>query len=168
MKEQGKRPFWPALPQSIATALRALSFLAMSSGELILVREISEKIGAPKPFLSKILHYLQRAGLIESKRGYKGGVKLALDPSQINILDVILAVEGENWKVGCLLSHDGEASKDACPVHGMWRDIRNLIEERLRTVTVNQLPSYESQIHQACPGRKRNSRRKSSGKRKNT
>jgi Rrf2 family protein len=47
----------------------------------------------PGAYLAKVLQSLRRAGLINSRRGVGGGVKLARSPKKINLLEVINAVE---------------------------------------------------------------------------
>jgi len=115
-------------------------FLRGTGGELVTIREISAATGIPKPYLGKILHYLRRAGLLRAKRGYRGGFALAREPGEISVFDVILAVEGESWRVGCLLYPDSPGAHAGCSIRGLWGDLRALIEEKLRTVTLDGLP----------------------------
>ena len=115
-------------------------FLRGTRGELVTIREIAEATGISKPYLGKILHYLRRAGLLEAKRGQGGGFALAREPGEISVFDVILAVEGESWRVGCLLYPETPADQVGCSVRGLWGDLRALIEEKLRSVTLDGLP----------------------------
>ena len=141
MAQRDGIPAWPALPTSIATALKALIFVRGRPGELVPIREIAAATGISRPYLGKILHFLSRADLIRSKRGHGGGVTLARDPATISVFDVIVAVEGDNWKVGCLLHPNTPKEQLHCSVQGIWSDLRCLIEERLRSVTLDSLPS---------------------------
>ena len=54
---------------------------------------ISEVLDIPKPTLVKILTELNRAGIIESKEGKSGGVRLIPKPSNITVLDIFNAIE---------------------------------------------------------------------------
>jgi Rrf2 family protein len=45
-------------------------------------------------FLENILGELRHAGIVRSHRGAEGGFRLAKDPSEITIADIIRAVEG--------------------------------------------------------------------------
>ena len=65
---------------------------------------------------------------------------IAREPGEISVFDVILAVEGESWRVGCLLYPDTPVEHVGCAVRGLWGDLRALIEEKLRTVTLDNLP----------------------------
>ncbi|MFN8417064.1 MAG: Rrf2 family transcriptional regulator [Cytophagaceae bacterium] len=54
---------------------------------------ISEILNIPKPTLVKILQSLSSAGILETKEGKSGGVRLIKKPSQVTVLDVFNALE---------------------------------------------------------------------------
>ena len=133
-------PAWPALPRSIATSIRALVYLRGAPDRLVSIREIAAATGLSRPYLSKMLHFLRRDGLLEARRGKGGGFQLARAASEISVFDVVLAVEGESWRVGCLLYPESPPEQLGCSVRGLWSDLRRLIEEKLESVTLDQLP----------------------------
>jgi Rrf2 family protein len=55
---------------------------------------LAEYHGVPPAYLAKTLQALTRAGIIESGEGRRGGYRLARLPSEINLLEVVEAVEG--------------------------------------------------------------------------
>jgi Rrf2 family protein len=67
---------------------------AFGSGELLQVRKIAESHAIPSKFLVQILLQLKAAGVVNSARGACGGYRLARDPSEITIWDVVTIVEG--------------------------------------------------------------------------
>src|SRR5918995_3650434 len=76
-------------------ALRAALELAASpDGEPIKGERLAESQGIPLQFLEHILLELKHAGLIQARRGARGGYWLARRPEQITVADVIRAVEG--------------------------------------------------------------------------
>jgi Rrf2 family nitric oxide-sensitive transcriptional repressor len=79
--------------QTVEYALRAMVQLAADAPEASTTRQIAEKTKVPSAYLAKVLQSMRRAGLIHSRRGVGGGVTLAHDPKQINLLEVIDAVE---------------------------------------------------------------------------
>ncbi len=54
---------------------------------------ISETLNIPKPTLVKILQSLTSAGIIETKEGKQGGIRLRKKPANLTILDILSAVE---------------------------------------------------------------------------
>jgi len=57
-------------------------------------REIAKEYGIPLEYLLKILQDLVRANVLTSKRGPGGGFKLAKSANQINLLQVVEALQG--------------------------------------------------------------------------
>jgi Rrf2 family protein len=73
-------------------AVRALFDLAFhGAGQ---VRDVAERQRIPVRFLEQILQSLKRAGLVDSKRGPRGGFSLARSPDDVRLGDVLRAVEG--------------------------------------------------------------------------
>lgn len=77
-------------------AIRILIELAsLPQGKVIQSRIISEKQDVPDKFLKKTVQVLVRAGLVESRRGMQGGVKLAVPANSITIADLVNIIEGQ-------------------------------------------------------------------------
>jgi Rrf2 family iron-sulfur cluster assembly transcriptional regulator len=76
-------------------AARALLSLALHTSEgPTSVRDIAERTGLPQPYLEQILLALKGAGLVRSKRGVGGGYVLARPPAEIDLAEVVSAVDG--------------------------------------------------------------------------
>ena len=63
------------------------------SGEPVRIRDIAEAHGIPSRFLVQILLQLKTASLVQSVRGAAGGYRLARDPEEITLLDVMTVVD---------------------------------------------------------------------------
>ncbi len=61
--------------------------------EYLSTKHIAEVLNIPKPTLVKILQSLTMAGMIETKEGKSGGIRLRKMPKDITVLDVLNAVE---------------------------------------------------------------------------
>lgn len=84
-------------------ALRALTALARAGPEQTLrIAAIAEREAIPKKFLEQILLDLKRAGLVDSRRGKKGGYLLLRRPQAISLGDVLRATEGDAVPPACL------------------------------------------------------------------
>src|ERR1700722_19214703 len=76
-------------------AVRAAVELAAASGEKpVKAERIATAQAIPLNFLENILGELRHSGIVRSHRGAEGGFRLAKDPSEITVADVIRAVEG--------------------------------------------------------------------------
>jgi Rrf2 family protein len=76
-------------------AIRALYDLAFHRrGQSALAKEIAARQQIPLRFLEQIMQDLRRAGLVEARRGPRGGYALARPPAEISLADVLRAVRG--------------------------------------------------------------------------
>jgi len=83
-------------------ALRVLIFTGMKrDGELASVNEISETYGISRHHLSKIVHELNKVGLIETIRGRYGGIRLAKPAEEINVGSVVRMIEQDFVLLEC-------------------------------------------------------------------
>lgn len=75
-------------------AMVALADLALASGDdLMSLAAISRRQDISLPYLEQLFVKLRRAGLVEAVRGPGGGYRLARDPAEIRVADVMEAVE---------------------------------------------------------------------------
>ncbi len=76
-------------------ACRALLSLALHEADgPTSVRDIAERTGLPQPYLEQILLAVKGAGLVRSKRGVGGGYVLSRPPSEIDLAEIVSAVDG--------------------------------------------------------------------------
>ena len=90
-------------------ALRMLSMLAEGEDCLLSVRTAAESVDVPYSFARSIQHGLVQAGIIESLRGVRGGMRLKVDPKDVTIRQIVEAVQGP------LVMNDCTAENGACP-----------------------------------------------------
>jgi Rrf2 family iron-sulfur cluster assembly transcriptional regulator len=75
-------------------AMVALADLALQPGDaLTSLAAISKRQDISLPYLEQLFVKLRRAGLVESVRGPGGGYRLARDPAEIRVVDVLAAVD---------------------------------------------------------------------------
>lgn len=74
-------------------SLRVLIYLASRDEDLATIAEISAAFDISENHLVKVVHLLGKAGFLSNTRGRGGGIRLALPPGEINLGDVIRAVE---------------------------------------------------------------------------
>jgi len=84
----------------LSLALRSSTADAAVDGETLApptptsVRDIAERTGLPQPYLEQILLALKGAGLVRSKRGVGGGYILNRPADEINLSEIVSAVDG--------------------------------------------------------------------------
>ena len=83
-------------------SLRALIFLALKNeDELSTIKEIADTYNLSKNHLMKIIHELGQLGYIDTIRGRNGGIRLAIEPQNINIGELVLKTEEDFQLVDC-------------------------------------------------------------------
>lgn len=87
--------------------LRVLMFLALNRDRLATIPEIAAAYGISENHLMKVVHQLARAGVIESVRGKGGGIRLAREPEDIRLGQIIRTSEGSAPIVECLSDDAG-------------------------------------------------------------
>lgn len=105
-------------------AVTALLFLARTQEERFFsIQELSKVTKIPQPYLAKIMKNLASYGMVLSKKGVKGGVRLPKD-KVLTLLDVCKALEDPVITQSCFLNDRACSTTSACPVHSKWADIR--------------------------------------------
>ena len=66
------------------------------------MKEIAQSQQISEKYISRLILSLNKAGLIISLRGAKGGLQLAKPPKEITLLDIIEAMEGPVCIVECV------------------------------------------------------------------
>lgn len=78
-------------------ALEALAYLIRSHAreEWAQIADIARSCGIPRKYLEQVLLDLKNAGVVESKKGQRGGYRLSRSPDQIKLGQVLSAIQGE-------------------------------------------------------------------------
>ncbi len=87
-------------------ALRILMALNNERERIISVEEISQRFTISKNHLMKVARTLVVHGYVETVRGRSGGMKLARNPKDIKIGDVVCAIEPDMNIVECFANTD--------------------------------------------------------------
>ena len=83
------------ISRSTGYALLAMGYVARNQDKgIILSQTIDKEYGMPMEYLLKILQQLVKAGVLNSKRGPRGGFSLAIPIKKISMLQILEAVEG--------------------------------------------------------------------------
>lgn len=134
-------------------SITAMLYLAAQHpNPVVSKREICKSEGITPAFLTKILQPLIHGGLVMSKRGVAGGFRLARDPEEITIWDVMKAVE-EPLALNVCLTHENPCDRVVyCPVHDMWVEVRDTMEKIFSRKSLAQIAKerQEKRITEKC------------------
>ncbi|MEG2291674.1 MAG: Rrf2 family transcriptional regulator [Clostridium sp.] len=74
-------------------SFRALIYLAINREKICTVEELANKLEISEHHLKKIIHKLAKTEYIISTKGRTGGLRLGLDPKEINLGEVLKVTE---------------------------------------------------------------------------
>jgi len=125
-------------------AIRTVFALAQQEGKVVTQRDIAQSQDIPEAFLAKIAQILQRRGLITNLRGSRGGMTLARPAAEINLRNVVEAVEGPIALNQCLSGPGACSRQGTCPIHPVWDRAQKAMLEELEKVSLADLVGQSS------------------------
>lgn len=107
--------------------------------EYVLSREIARREKIPPNYIPQIVAQLTRKGWVEGMRGFGGGVRLAVDPEEISVAQVVEEVEGPIALSKCLVNDGFCEKQDTCPLHQVWAKAQKQMVAVLADTTIADL-----------------------------
>jgi Rrf2 family transcriptional regulator, iron-sulfur cluster assembly transcription factor len=104
----------------------------------VTLTDIAKRQSISLSYLEQLFARLRRAGMVEGVRGPGGGYQLSRDASQINIADIIAAVDETIDSTRC----GGKANcqnTQPCLTHDLWMGLSEQIRTYLTTISLNDL-----------------------------
>jgi Rrf2 family protein len=100
------------------------------------VDEVAQAQSIPVSFLENILTQLRSSGIVRSQRGPEGGYWLAHPAEEVNLADIIRAVEGPLVGVRGQRPEEVEYAGSAESLQQVWVALRANLRKVLENVTV--------------------------------
>lgn len=120
--------------------LKTLIALTRRQGEGYLTsREIAVSQDIPPKYMPQIVAELGRVGWVETSRGPKGGIRLAVDPGRIAVAQVIDLAEGGFSIKGCLFADPSCRLTASCPLYPVWQEAQAALEAVFQRYTMADL-----------------------------
>ncbi|MFK5927302.1 MAG: Rrf2 family transcriptional regulator [Desulfuromusa sp.] len=127
-------------------AVRTVIYLAQQpKNDIILKKDICRTQEVTPAFLTKILQPLIKIGIVSSQRGVGGGFLLAKDPSEITMLDIFQAEEGQLRLNNCLIDADFCHRDGYCSAHEVWQETQQQMAEILKRYSIADLVRREKE-----------------------
>lgn len=125
-------------------ALRALiEIAAQSDGTALSAEELGRRQEIPRGFLQAILADLRRADIVMSQRGQAGGWRLARDPADVTVADVIRAVDGPLVSVYGVRPEAVTYNDSAKVLQHVWIAARTGLREVFESVSIKALATKQ-------------------------
>ena len=128
------------LSQTSEYALRAaLALAAQPEGRSLGAGRLAVMLDIPQNYLSKTLHQLARAGVLESNRGKTGGFRLARPADRITLLEVVTLFDDVTGRRICLLGRPVCSDQAPCAAHRRWKAVTERTATFFRETTLADL-----------------------------
>ncbi|BAM02708.1 RrF2 family transcriptional regulator [Phycisphaera mikurensis] len=111
--------------------------------------DLADFQGVSPSLVRKVFTKLERAGLVASAEGKGGGFRLARSASDISVLDVVDAIEGDKPLFDCkqiqgncaVLSGDvaADAARSMCMIHTVMLEAEQAMRRSLRSYSLAQM-----------------------------
>ncbi len=111
--------------------------------------DISQSEGLTVPYLEQLVRCLRENGLVESTRGAHGGYRLSRAPEQIQMGEVVRALEGPIAPMVCATEGEMETicdRLDCCSTKFLWAHVRDAIATALDSLTLADLVRAETSL----------------------
>ena len=105
-------------------SIRVLMYLSADTHKLANIKDIAAAYGISKNHLMKVIYNLGKLGYIETVRGRNGGIRLAMEPHDINIGALVRKTEEDFAIVECF------TSDNHCPISPVCA-LRNILNQAL-------------------------------------
>lgn len=120
--------------------LRAILQIAEQYGqEPVPVSAISQTQEISGKYLEQVVGSLRRAGLVESRKGVRGGYFLARAPEDVTLWDIISALDTHTSLVDCVLEPEVCDRSDACLTRSIWTLLSRRMQEFWTSFTLADL-----------------------------
>ncbi|MDO8425263.1 MAG: Rrf2 family transcriptional regulator [bacterium] len=107
-------------------------------GAPVSIREIAGRLELPEKYLEELVRALRAAGLVVSSRGRTGGYRLARQPREITMGEVVRALEGPIVLAHCLDAQTDDACphEQSCVSRSFFQRLQQTIEQELDHMTL--------------------------------
>ena len=137
------------LSKTSLLATRALLVLANDQqGVATSPRQIAGLLGESHAYMAKVLRLLVKAGILHAERGAKGGVFLNRQPSEISLLNIVEACQGQIAGSYC---QDVADRRTTCSFHRAALELQTSIVQVLAHWSLEDLAEIPVARH-ALPG----------------
>ncbi len=105
----------------------------------VLQKHIAEKQTISVKYLDQIISSLKAGNLIINVNGKKSGYILTRSPSEITMLDIFNAFEGNMTVIDCLSDSVNCDKEEHCKSIGFWGNLNGLMVKYFESVTLQDL-----------------------------
>lgn len=115
------------------------------------IASVAKSSSVPPAYLEQLIGPLRRAGLVESKRGARGGYQLSRSPELMRVGEIYRVMEGPVAPMECVSEDLTEQTCpliDGCETRPVWLKMRDAMVETIDSITLADLISQGQARHE--------------------
>ena len=110
-----------------------------SGDKAVILRNVADEEQISIRYLEQIIISLKIYKLVKSIRGAGGGYTLARKPSEIQICQILEALEGSCSLVDCVEDKDFCDRLPTCAAHEIWKEASQILKDYFSRVTLQYI-----------------------------
>lgn len=130
-------------------ALRMMIDLAEHQNDgFVALKDIAQRQNISKKYLEQIVPILNRADVLRTNRGFQGGYRLAKNPDQYTVGEILRLTEGSLSPVSCLEHDPIECERSGeCITLPIWKGLYRVINEYLNGITLQDILDQQKEYY---------------------
>lgn len=131
-------------------ALRLLLDLAEHEQDgYVSLKDIAARQEISKKYLEQIVSMLNKPDFLRTNRGFQGGYRLAREPKDYTVGDILRVTEGGLAPVACLEQSPIQCERaDNCSTLPVWQGLNDVINEYLDGITLQDILDKQKEKYQ--------------------
>lgn len=124
-----------------------LDLATYDNGEPIKLRDIARRQNISEKYLEQIVSVLQKASLVKSFKGAKGGYTLQYAPEKYTVGYILKTVEGDMTPVDCV-GENGSICENCstCVSHRLWDMLYSAMNDVLEKITLADMLEWQNEL----------------------
>lgn len=124
-----------------------LDLATYNNGEPVKLRDIAKRQNISEKYLEQIVSVLQKAALVKSFKGARGGYMLQYPPKEYTVGYILKTVEGNMAPVDCV-GENGVICENigTCVSHRLWQKLYSAINDVLEGITLADMLEWQSEL----------------------
>ena len=124
-----------------------LDLATYNNGEPVKLRDIARRQNISEKYLEQIVSVLQKASLVKSFKGSRGGYILQYPPKKYTVGYILKTVEGDMAPTDCV-GENGIICENSsiCVSHRLWQKLYTAINDVLEGITLADMLDWQGEL----------------------
>jgi Rrf2 family protein len=114
-----------------------------ADGTKMPIKEIALQENYPYAYVEKVFQSLRSAGIVISFQGNQGGYTLARPAKDINLKEIIEALEGHTFDIFCNCDHQAKEiicnHQTGCSLKSVWSKTKDMLDQFFASISLQMI-----------------------------